>query len=84
MTQEILDIEVVSERVSEGVYGDGNTSQFEVDLVKAIEEEYGLNTKQAELVYSMSYDEGHSSGYNEIINYVYDFGPFAKYIISFE
>lgn len=83
MTEEILDIDVVSERASEGVYGNGNTLQFEVDLVKAIKEEYGLNTKQAELVYRMSYEEGHSSGYHEIINYVYDFGPFAKYILSF-
>lgn len=56
--------------------------KFEEDLVLAITKVYNLNTEHAKEVYKASYEEGHSSGYSNIISYVYDFAEFAENILK--
>ena len=54
---------------------------FRNDVVSFIETEYGLNKAQAQAVFSLAYEQGHSAGFEEVLIHVQSFGSFAGDII---
>lgn len=54
---------------------------FRNDVVSFIETEYGLNKVQAQAVFSLAYEHGHSAGFEEVLIHVQSFGSFAGDII---
>ena len=54
---------------------------FRNDVVSFIETEYGLNKAQAQAVFSLAYEHGHSVGFEEVLTHVQSFGSFAGDII---
>lgn len=54
---------------------------FRNDVVSFIEAEYGLNKSQAQAVFSLAYEHGHSAGFEEVLIHVQSFGSFASDII---
>lgn len=45
---------------------------FRKDLQEVISNELGFNQEQASIIYRNAWEEGHSSGFVEVINYVID------------
>lgn len=52
------------------------------DIYSYLEEEYGFNQKTIQLVFSKAYEDGHSSGYEEIISYAVDYAEFVSDILN--
>lgn len=42
--------------------------QFKEDMINATKEEFNLNEKQAELIFNRSWEEGHSDGYESVVD----------------
>lgn len=55
---------------------------FRADAISLAMEEYGLNETQAQMVFSMAYEHGHSAGFSEVLNYVEEFGGLAGKILA--
>ena len=51
------------------------------DVLSFIESEYDLNKSQAQAVFSLAYEQGHSAGFEEVLTHVQSFGSFASDII---
>ena len=58
------------------------TKLFETDINHMVRKVYGLNKKQADLVYKQAYERGRSSGRHEVVSYVEDYADFACEIIK--
>ena len=53
---------------------------FKNDLIAAIQNDYNFNPVQAEVIYNEAYDDGHSYGYEEVINYA---GYYIDFVLKF-
>lgn len=42
--------------------------QFKEDMINATKKEFNLNEKQAELIFNRSWEEGHSDGYESVVD----------------
>ena len=51
------------------------------EVLSFIESEYDLNKSQAQAVFSLAYEQGHSAGFEEVLTHVQSFGSFASDII---
>ena len=47
-----------------------SNSKYMAELYEAIQEEAGVNEKQAKILYDRAYDEGHPSGRYEVLYYL--------------
>lgn len=56
--------------------------EFFLDLSKAIHNRYNLSIPTVELIINNSWEKGHADGYDEVINYVYEFADFAEYVVK--
>ena len=55
--------------------------QFKEDVLLMLEENYGLNKKQLDIVYAAAYDDGHSAGFREVLYYANQYADCARDII---
>lgn len=71
-----MEMTEIQKKVESGEY----YKDFKKDIVQFILENYELggNENVANYVFDKASEEGHSSGYNEVLNEMYDFAHFAE------
>ena len=53
-------------------------NNFKEDLIKALVEDYNINKAMAEKVYEYAWEDGHSSGYYEVVTYAMNYAELVE------
>lgn len=62
----------------------GKSIEMQEDFIKAINQEYGFNAKQAQILFSRAYDDEHDTGMLAVLYKVRDLAEMVKDIIEEE